>query len=170
MKKLDLLNKFDSEGINYKLYEHEPLFSVKESENKRGEISGIHTKNLFLKNKKNYFCLFSCEENSVIDLKKLSKGLFAGNLSFAREEYLIKYLNVNPGSVSPFGLLNDKENKVNFFLEEKLFKSNDINFHPLINTATINMKTCDFIKFIIKNKKKIYIFSLENNELIDTLC
>ena len=170
MKKLDLLNKFDSECINYKLYDHEPLFSVKESENKRGEISGMHTKNLFLKNKKNYFCLFSCEESCVVDLKKLSKGIFAGNLSFAKEEYLIKYLGVNPGSVSPFGLLNDKENKVNFFLEEKLFKSNKINFHPLINTATITIKTCDFIKFINQNNKRINIFSLGKNELIETLC
>jgi len=169
MKKLDLLNKFDAQGINYKLYEHEPLFSVKESEDKRGRISGTHTKNLFLKNKKNYFCLFSCKENSIINLKKFSKAIYASNLSFAREEYLFKYLGVKPGSVSPYALLNDTKNRVHFYLEDKLYKCHKINFHPLMNTTTISVITSDFIKFMTENKKKINIFSLQDYKLIEII-
>ena len=168
-QKFDLLQIFNKKNIQYIKYEHEALFRVEDSENKRGNINGVHTKNLFLKNKKNLFCLFSCEENSVVNLKKFSKTINAGNLSFAREEYLLKYLGIKPGSVSPYALLNDKDNQVHFYLEDKLYKSRKINFHPLINTTTITIRTSDFIEFIIENKKKINIFSLEDYKLIETL-
>ena len=79
---------------------------------------------------------------------------------------LEKYLGVNPGSVSPFGLLNDLDNIVDFYLDDTLEKSDEINFHPLINTLTITLKTADFINFMIENKKKINIFSLSENKLI----
>ena len=128
--------------------EHEPLYAVEDSSIKRGEIQGDHTKNLFLKNKKNFFYLFSCEENSVVDLKRLSKLASAGNLSFAREEYLLKYLGVKPGSVSPYALLNDIDNQVDFYLENKVYNSKNINFHPLINTSTITVQTKDFLDFM----------------------
>ena len=91
LKKNDLLEQLKIKGVEYTRYDHEALFSVQESKVKRGDIEGAHTKNLFLKNKKNYFYLFSCEESSVVDLRKFSKSVSAGNLSFAREEYLIKY-------------------------------------------------------------------------------
>ena len=168
-EKSDLLHELNNKGKSFIKYEHDPLFTVEESENKRGKISGTHTKNLFLKNKKNIFCLFSCEENSVVDLKKFSKVINVGNLSFAREEYLLKYLGIQSGSVSPYALLNDKDNNVRFYLEVKLFNSYKINFHPLINTATITILTSDFIEFMIENKKKINIFSLQDYKLIETI-
>ena len=99
-----------------------------------------HTKNLFLKNKKNNFFLFSCDENAKVDLKLFSKSIDAKNLSFANAEYLEQFLGIKPGSVSPFALLNDKDNVVEFYLDEKLFNSEIINFHPLINTTTISIK------------------------------
>ena len=82
---------------------------------------------------------------------------------------MLKYLEIKPGSVSPYALLNDKDNKVHFYLEDKLYKSNKINFHPLINTMTITLVTSDFINFMIENKKKINIFSLNDYRLIQTL-
>ena len=129
-------------------------------------MKGAHTKNLFLKNKKNQFVLFSCNENSIVDLKNFSKSIGLKNLSFAKPEYLLKFLGIKPGSVSPFGLLNDSDNIVDFYLEEVLENSTDINFHPLINTSTISLKTKDFISFMIENKKKINIFSLSQNRLV----
>ena len=113
--KNQLLQKLNDSQVAFQLHEHEPLFTVRDSEKKRGDIKGVHTKNLFLKNKKNKYFLFSCEESRSVDLKKLSKSLVLGNLSFAKEDALKKYLNISPGSVTPFGLLNDSENKVNFF-------------------------------------------------------
>ena len=165
----DLIKLLNNSGKQFVAHKHKALFSVQDSENNRGEIEGAHTKNLFLKNKKNKFYLFSCEENSVVNLKQLSKQINAKNLSFVKEEYLLKYLGIRPGSVSPYALLNDKENKVSFYLEDRLYDSKKINFHPLVNTATITLFTSDFIEFMIENKKKINIFSLKNYKIIKTL-
>ena len=165
----DLIEMLNKKEVPYTKHEHEALFSVEDSKGKRGTIEGAHTKNLFLKNKKNFFLLFSCEENSIVDLRRFSKSISAGNLSFAREEYLIKYLGVKPGSVSPYALLNDINNQVDFYLEDKVYNSNNINFHPLINTSTITVQTTDFLDFMIENKKKINIFSLENYKIIKIL-
>ena len=167
--KNDLIRLIETRGIEYIKYEHEALFSVEDSNKKRGVIDGAHTKNLFLKNKKNYFCLFSCVEDGVVDLKKFSKSIGAGNLSFARKEYLFEHMGIKPGSVSPYGLLNDNKNKIDFFLEYNLYISNKINFHPLINTSTISIKTKDFLNFMIENNKKITIFSLAENKIVETL-
>ena len=169
IKKSDLLRMLDHKRIKFKKYEHEALYAVENSSIKRGMIQGDHTKNLFLKIKKNFFYLFSCEENSIVELRRFSKSLGAGNLSFAREEYLIKYLGVKPGSVSHYALLNDIDNKVDFYLEDKIYNSKKINFHPLINTSTITVQTKDFLDFMIKNKKKINIFSLDSYKIIKIL-
>ena len=72
-------------GCKYKIHKHAPLHTVQDSVKLRGKIEGLHSKNLFLKNKKNQFYLFSCLENTRVDLKKISKTLNAGNISFAKE-------------------------------------------------------------------------------------
>ena len=157
-----LVNK----GFDFDLHEHAPLFTVDDSNKLRGKIKGLHSKNFFLKNKKNNFFLFSCEELTEINLKSVSKFLGLGNLSFAKEEHLINLLGVKPGSVSPFALLNDNGSKVDFYLEEKLTTSEYVNFHPLINTSTITIEYEMFIKFMIENKKKIHIFSSAKEKII----
>ena len=169
LTKPDLLRLFETKGLNFQVHNHEPLFTVEDSEKLRGEISGAHTKNLFLKNKKNNFFLFSCDENAKVDLKLFSKSIDAKNLSFANAEYLEQFLGIKPGSVSPFALLNDKDNVVEFYLDEKLFNSEIINFHPLINTTTISIKTSEFINFLLENNKKIHIFSLDSYSIVKSL-
>jgi Ala-tRNA(Pro) deacylase len=151
-----------------KVHQHDALFTVEDSKKLRGEIDGAHSKNLFLKNKKNEFFLISCEEVDKIDLKKISKSLELGNVSFAKQSYLEKYLKIKPGSVSPFALLNDKGGFVNFYLEQTLYESDFVNFHPLINTFTIKIETNRFIEFMIENNKKIHIFSSEEGKILKT--
>ncbi len=163
----NLINILNEKKYNYSLHKHSSLFSVEESKLYRGKIKGAHTKNLFLKNKKNDFFLISCEEEDLINLKEISKGLNLGNLSFAKEEYLTKYLGVKPGSVSPYALLNDVKNHVNFYLEKKIIDSDLVNFHPLVNDLTVTMETKNFINFMIENKKKINIFSSSEVKLLE---
>ena len=127
LSKTDLLELLREKRLDFQIHEHEPLFTVEDSENLRGQIEGAHTKNLFLKNKKNNFFLFSCDENAKIDIKRLSKSIDAKNLSFANQEYLLQHLGIKPGSVSPLALLNDNDQKVAFYLHEKLFESELIN-------------------------------------------
>ncbi len=167
--KSDLLKILSAKGLNFQIHEHKPLFTVEDSEKFRGKINGSHTKNLFLKNKKNNFFLFSCDENAKVDLKRFSRSIDAKNLSFASADYLKKYLGINPGSVSPFALLNDQEHIVSFYLDEKLAKSEVVNFHPLVNTTTITIKTQDILHFLVENKKKINIFSLDTYSVIKSL-
>ena len=164
----EFIKLFNDKGYDYDLHKHKALFTVEDSNKFRGNIKGAHSKNLFLKNKKNKFYLISCEEFTDINLKRISNFLHLGNVSFAKEEYLIDLLGVKPGSVTPFALLNDIENSVVFYLEEKLYKSNFINFHPLTNTETITLKCDTFIEFMIENNKKIHIFSAKEEVIIKT--
>ena len=165
IKLIELLNK---EKYNFEVHQHEALFTVEDSKNHRGKIDGTHSKNLFLKNKKNNFFLFSCEEAEKVNLKTLSKSLGLGNVSFAKKEYLDQYLKIKPGSVSPFALLNDENKSVSFYLEKNLYESKFVNFHPLINTFTITIKTDRFIEFMIENNKKIHIFSSSEGKVLKT--
>jgi Ala-tRNA(Pro) deacylase len=167
LEEKELLIKLDKSSYLYKLYRHEPLFTVGDSVNKRGKIEGAHSKNLFLKNKKNKFFLFSCLETTKIDLKKLSKTLDLGNISFARDEYLKKILGVLPGSVTPFGLLNDTDEEVEFYLDKAFLSEKIVNFHPLVNTSTLSLAISDFMNFLIENKKKVNIFDFNDYTLIN---
>ena len=82
---------------------------------------------------------------------------------------MIELIGVQPGSVTPYALLNDKNNKVVFYLEDKLLKNNILNFHPLENTSTLSISKSDFISLMVENNKKINIFSLDNYEIIERL-
>ena len=155
-------------GYDFILHDHKALFSVEDSNKYRGNIKGSHTKNLFLKNKKNNFFLFSCEEQTNINLKEISKSLVLGNLSFAKSEYLENLLGIKPGSVTPFALLNNIENNIDFYLEDKLYNSDYVNFHPLTNTSTITIETVKFVRFMIENNKKIHIFSSSDKKILKT--
>ena len=160
-----LLNLLVKHNIKYDIVEHPPLNTVQESKKMRGEIDGAHTKNLFLKNKKNNFFLFSCLESTIVDLKQLTKVLNLGNVSFARNFYLTNILGINPGSVTPFGLINDRENETKFFLDKKILCHNKVNFHPLINTSTVSLNTKDFLLFMKKNNKLVNIINFDNYTL-----
>ena len=164
----NLLTLIEEKGLDFKLYTHEPLSTVEESIKYRGKIDGAHSKNLFLKNKKNQFFLFSCIENTDINIKKITKSLKLGNISFANEDYLSLYLGVKPGAVTPFGLLNDIGNKVTFYFDSNFLKNQIVNFHPLTNTSTISMKTKDFVDFLIEKKKKVNIYDFNNYSLIES--
>jgi Ala-tRNA(Pro) deacylase len=165
---LELIELLKKEKYEIKVHQHDALFTVEDSKKLRGEIDGAHSKNLFLKNKKDEFFLLSCEEADKIDLKKISKSLKLGNISFAKQSYLEKYLKIKPGSVSPFALLNDDGSFVNFYLEKTLYESKFVNFHPLINTFTITIETNKFIEFMIENNKKIHIFSSAEGKILKT--
>ena len=159
--KKSLINLLDTDNLEYKLYDHPALFTVEDSKKMRGKIEGAHTKNLFLKNKKNNFFLFSCLESTIINLKILKQRLNLGSISFAGNKYLQVILNVQPGAVTPFGLLNDNEKKVKFFLDLKLNEFNSINFHPLVNTATINIKRDALYNFFKINDIVIHFINFE---------
>ena len=166
LNSLKFLEHLKNMNYDFQIHEHQPLFTVEESKSFRGQIKGSHTKNLFLKNKKNKFFLISCDEMEIINLKKISKSLELGNVSFAKEQHLNEHLGIKPGSISPFALINDIQNNVDFYFENKLYESEYINFHPLINTITVTIKTNKFMEFMIENNKKIHIFSSREEKIL----
>lgn len=135
-------------GIQHETHWHEPVYTVAESQALRGTLTGGHSKNLFLKNKKGDIWLVTAAEDAAVDLKALTKTLAAGRLSFGKPELLLEVLGVEPGSVTPFGLINDPGHRVTFVLDERLAAMDPLNFHPLVNNATTAIGTADFRKFL----------------------
>ena len=160
--KISLINLLDSKSISYKITEHKPLFTVEDSKNLRGSIDGAHSKNLFLKDKKNNFFLVTFIEDIISDLKKASLHLNSKKLSFAKEDYLMNILGIKPGSVSPFGLLNDKEKKVKFFFDQEFMEYEIVNFHPLINTSTVSIAPNDLINLIEQQHSKVEFINMRD--------
>ena len=126
----------------------------------RDRIVGAHSKNLLLKDKKDNFYLVSFIEDIVADLKKAANPLGSKKLSFAREEYLLQYLGIKPGSVSPFGLVNDHEKKVKFFFDLEFMNFDIVNFHPLVNTATVSIAPNDLINLIEEYHSKVEFINM----------
>lgn len=136
-------------GIEVTTIEHPPLFTVADSQNLRGEIPGGHTKNLFLKDKKDNFFLVTVEEDAVIDLKSIHHIIGASSrVSFGKPEKLMEYLGVIPGSVTVFGAINDTGHNVQVVLDESLMKYDIINGHPLTNEATTAIRRDDLLAFL----------------------
>lgn len=129
--------------------EHPPLFTVADSQSLRGEIPGGHTKNLFLKDKKDNFFLVTVEEDAVVDLKSIHQLLGAASrVSFGKPEKLMEYLGVIPGAVTVFGAVNDREHRVEIILDAALMEHDIINAHPLTNEATTSIRRDDLIAFL----------------------
>jgi Ala-tRNA(Pro) deacylase len=158
----DLIRILNDNGFEYFVEEHAPLFTVEDSKSLRGQIEGAHSKNLFLKDAKANFFLISIEESASIDLKKTMQQIQSKKLSFAKPEYLQDILGIEPGSVSPFALLNDTKKQVEFYLDRSFLDSETVNFHPLINTATVNISPQNLIELIEKYHNPVNYIDLEN--------
>jgi Ala-tRNA(Pro) deacylase len=145
----DLLAFLDSLGIAATTREHPPLYTVAESQALRGEISGRHTKNLFLKDRKDNFFLITLGEDATVDLKTVHHLIGAASkVSFGNAEKLREYLGVIPGAVTALGVINDEGGQVTAILDEELMSHDIVNCHPLVNTATTSLSPADLVKFM----------------------
>jgi len=142
----EILRELD---ISYTKHEHPPVYTVEEAEQHWENITGAHCKNLFLRNKKgkNHYLVIAKSEKRV-DLKALTSRLGEDRLSFASPERMMRYLGLEPGAVSPFGLINDRENAVVVVIDQDLKEASHVNFHPNVNTATVGITFADFEKFL----------------------
>jgi len=136
-------------GIEVTTTRHPPLFTVADSQALRGEIAGGHTKNLFLKDKKDRFFLVTVGEEAVVDLKQIHHLIGASSrVSFGKPEMLMELLGVVPGAVTVFGLVNDTGRQVSVVLDAALMENETINAHPLTNEATTSIAAADLLGFI----------------------
>lgn len=141
-------SQFAALGIEPVTYAHPPVFTVAEGEGWKHLIPGGHTKNLFLKDKKDQMWLVTAEAYTKVDLKGLPDIIGAGRLSFGSADRLMNTLGVTPGSVTPLALVNDTARQVRFVLDEKLMRCNTINCHPLRNDMTTCLTPDELLRFL----------------------
>lgn len=127
---------------------HPAVFTVEEAKTHRPGIVGAHAKNLFLRDKKGKMFLLSALEDRTIDLRAMRDVLGVRSLSFGSPERLQKFLGVEPGSVTPFGVINDTAGEVTMVLDRGLMDYDTLNFHPLINTQTTSISPAGLIRFL----------------------
>jgi Ala-tRNA(Pro) deacylase len=145
----DLFAELDRLGIAHSTMTHPPVFTVEEAKSLRGTIEGGHTKNLFLKDKSDRLFLAVTLEHIPVDLKALGPMLGArGRLSFASADLLRAHLGIEPGSVTPFALINDRANTVTPVLDQAMLDITPLNFHPLENTKTTAISTEGLLAFV----------------------
>ncbi|MCY6958381.1 prolyl-tRNA synthetase associated domain-containing protein [Clostridium brassicae] len=137
--------------ISYDVIEHPPVYTIEEMDKLNIDSKNEVVKNLFVREdkKKRYFLLV-LQKNKRVDLKGIRKKLNCRALSFASEEDLYKYMKLSKGSVTPFGILNDTDCKVEVILDKDILLFERIGVHPNDNTATVWISPKD-LESIIKN-------------------
>ncbi|MFO1112860.1 MAG: YbaK/EbsC family protein [Rhodospirillales bacterium] len=144
----ELFARLQQLGLPVATHRHPPVFTVAEARMLRGALPGQHTKNLFLKDKKGVLWLVVADEERAVDLKALRHRIGAAPLSFASAEVLRARLGVEPGSVTPFALINDAQAAVRVVLDAGIMAADILGFHPLANTATTAISPDGLIAFI----------------------
>lgn len=145
----DLLSRLEDEGYDIRTTRHPPLYTVEDSQRLRGDIPGRHTKNLFLKDRKDRYFLLTVGEDREIDLKQIHKYIGgSGKVSFGKPEQLMELLGVTPGAVTAFAVVNDRGGRVQAFFDRELMEHDLINAHPLTNEATTTIRRDDLIAFM----------------------
>jgi Ala-tRNA(Pro) deacylase len=145
----DLLARLDAMGVATETHHHPAVFTVAESGAIKKNLPGAHSKNLFLKDRKGRLFLVVADHATRIDLKRLHDTIGAsGRLSFGSADLLREVLGVEPGSVTPFAVINDSESRVTVILDSNLMAAELLNFHPLVNTMTTAIGREDLVTFL----------------------
>lgn len=144
----ELMARLDALEIATRTVDHAPVFTVEEARALRGEIPGGHCKNLFLKDDKSAIYLIVCLEDARVDLKAAPSRIGSRRLTFGKPELLMEILGVEPGSVTPFGLINDAAGRATVILDKAMMEQEWLNYHPLRNDATTTIRAADLLAFI----------------------
>lgn len=154
---MNLYEVLKSLNISYDEIEHEAVFTVNEANSLKEKIDGIGCKNLFLTDKKGNYFLYLLIDEKRANLKDLAIKLNVLKLTFANDEELKSLLGLTKGSVTPLGIINDKENKIVLVIDKDLIDKK-ILVHPNVNTKTMSISYEDLIRFIEFNKNKYILY------------
>ena len=144
----DLFSRLDELGVPHSTIGHVPVFTVEEARRLRGRIDGAHSKNLFVRDKKEHHWLVSCLAERRIDLKWLALELGTKRLTFCTPRRLAGYLGIRAGAVSPFAVLNDTRGVVRVAIDAELLDREPLNFHPLDNSKTTSISREGLLRFL----------------------
>ena len=155
----DLFDYLKSHGISYKEYHHPAMFKVADEEKIKANIPGMKSKNLFLKDSNGKFYLIIWEAYSKLPINKLKKRLKVKDLEFASPEELKSKLNVLPGSVSIFAMINAKD--AHLIIDSRLWLSELSGYHPNDNTSTLVISKANLHNFVLSLKIQYEVVSFE---------
>ena len=144
----NLFDRLEGLGISFKTHTHPPVYTVEEAQAHCSHLPGGHCKNLFLKDKKGVLWLVVALDERPIDMKDLRHLIGSHHLSFGKPDLLAEVLGVEPGSVTPFALINDSGVRVRVVLDQEMMAMELLNFHPLTNTMTTAITPGDLLVFI----------------------
>jgi len=144
----DLYRVLDSLGVAWTTRRHAPAFTVEQGNEVWGDIPGVHCKNLFLKDAKSKLWLVVAPADRRIDLKALPAVIGSARLSFGSADRLREALGIEPGSVTPFALINDARRRVHVVLDAWMMEQPLINYHPLRNDATTTVSPAGLLSFV----------------------
>ncbi len=144
----ELLNVLDQIGITYTNHEHPAVYTVEEADLHHEGIEGVHSKNLFFKDKKKNLFLVVTLSDKPLKIKEVAKKIGAKSPSFGKPDLLAEVLGVIPGAVTPFAVVNAKDHPLKVILDEEMMENELLNFHPLVNTATTTIAAKDMSKFM----------------------
>ena len=144
-----VLGYLNEKGLEYSWYTHPEAPTIEIARQYWRQDGSKHCKNLFFRNHKgnrHYLVVLDCERDLYIH--DLEKRLHQGKLSFASPQRMEKYLGLQPGSVSPFGLINDVDNHVHLFMDKNLLEETALSFHPNDNHATVVIEAGEFMRYL----------------------
>lgn len=157
-KEIRVYDLLDSLGIEYYRIDHAPAMCCDDCVEIEKILDNVLCKNLFLCNRQETsFYMLMMPADKHFKTSEVSKQIGSSRLSFANSEYMEKFLDVTPGSVSIMGLMNDKENKVQLLVDEDVLKPEYVGCHPCINTSSIRLKTKDMFEKYLPSVNHNYI-------------
>jgi Ala-tRNA(Pro) deacylase len=162
MKKTEVYQFLDSKGIPYEKTEHQAVYNMEELAAVDLPYPEDDAKNLFVRDdkKRNYY-LITVKGDKRVDLKEFAKTHGTRKLSFASSDDLLAIMKLEPGAVSPFGLLNDEEKRVEFYFDQSFLEGNGrIGCHPNDNTATVWLKSADLIRLIQEHGNDVHVVEI----------
>lgn len=162
MNKQDIYEFIKNRNIWYEITEHKAVFTMNEFNDVNLPYSESDAKNLFIRDdKKNNYYLITVKGNKKVDLKEFRHKNNTRPLSFAKEQELMDIMQLTPGSVTPLGVLNDKDLKVTFYLDRDFLGDKEIiGVHPNDNTATLWLKVNDLINIIREHGNSVNIIEI----------
>ncbi len=157
-KEIRVYDFLDSLGIEYYRIDHSPANHYEDCEEIERVLDNVLCKNLFLCNRqKTAFYMLMMPADKHFKTKELSHQINSSRLSFAESEYMERFLDVTPGSVSIMGLMNDKNNNVQLLVDEDVLKPEFVGCHPCINTSSLRLKTKDVFETYLNAVHHNYI-------------
>ncbi|MEM6986041.1 MAG: prolyl-tRNA synthetase associated domain-containing protein [Pseudomonadota bacterium] len=154
----------DDMGFEHHTIVHRPLYTVEDAKQIDYTLTGAHTKNLFLRNKKGRMFLVVLQQDRQLDLKQLRTQLAApgGQLAFASSERMARYLGVVPGSVTPLAAINDHSGAVRLVIDQTLLQQEWIWLHPCRNTHSTRLRVSDLLDALARWQHEPVLLDMDN--------